>query len=88
MTGNPEQQQPMHQGQAPSPPPAPGMSYPPPGGSSPSTWTMWQEAQVNALKGSIKYLILGLVMFLLAMGFIAFAAVANNWDQFKGLFGM
>ena len=94
MTGKPEQEQPMYQAQpqfpAASPPPAAGTSYPPPVGPSPSKWfgPEWQEAQVKALKGSVKHLIVGLVMFVLAMGFIVFAAVANNFDQVKALFGM
>lgn len=37
---------------------------------------------------TIRHLILGLVLFLLAIGFIVVAAVANNFDQVKGFFGM
>jgi hypothetical protein len=43
---------------------------------------------VQSAHRSIKNLLIGLVVFLLAIGFIIFAAVANNFDQVKGLLGV
>jgi hypothetical protein len=65
-------------------------AWPSPGGKPPSQWfgPQWQAAQVKALRGSVKHLIIGGVLFLFAIGFIVFAAVANNFDQVKGLLGM
>lgn len=66
-------------------------AWPPPGGKPPSKWfgtSAWEEAMTKSAYATIRNLILGLVLFLLAIGFIVFAAVANNFDQVKGLLGM
>jgi hypothetical protein len=65
-------------------------AWPPPGGKPPSKWfgPEWEAAMVKSAHRSIKHLIIGLVLFLLAIGFIVFAAVANNVDQVKGLLGL
>jgi len=66
-------------------------AWPPPAGKPPSTWfgtSAWEAAMAKQAHRTIRHLILGLVLFLLAIGFIVVAAVANNFDQVKGFFGM
>jgi hypothetical protein len=65
-------------------------AWPPPGGKPPSQWfgPEWETAMVKSAHASIKHLIIGLVLFLFAIGFVVFSAVANNVDQVKGLLGM
>jgi len=65
-------------------------AWPPPGGNPPSTWfgPEWETAMVKSAHASIKHLIIGLVLSLVAIGFVVFSAVANNVDQVKGLLGM
>jgi hypothetical protein len=48
----------------------------------------WEASMAKQAHATIRNLIIGLVLFLLAIGFIVCAAVANNFDQVKGLLGM
>jgi putative regulator of septum formation len=68
---------------------APG-AWPPPAANAPSKWfgPEWEAAMVKSAHRSIKNLIIGFVVFLVAIGFVIFAAVANNLDQVKNLLGM
>jgi hypothetical protein len=67
----------------------PGAS-PQPGAEPPSQWLgpQWETAMVKSARTSIKNLFIGLALFLLAVGFVAFSAVANNFGQVKGLLGI
>jgi hypothetical protein len=63
---------------------------PPPGGKPPSKWfgPEWENAMAKSARLSIRNLIIGLVVAALAIGFVIFSAVANNFDQVKALLGM
>ena len=66
-------------------------AWPPSAGKPPSKWfgmSAWEASMAKQAHATIRNLIIGLVLFLLAIGFIVFAAVANNFDQVKGLLGM